>query len=245
MSSSWKSRVIESFGDKSAIYNQHNFLQRSVAQTLADHLPDISAPDVLEIGCGTGVFTRHLLDKYPNGTFHITDVSDQMLQDARRDISNERVEWSVMDGEAAQLNRKYDLIVGNMVFQWFEDPCKSLENLATCLKPSGVILYSVPSSKSFPEWSSSLDHLSLPNGLLKHVDWNGVFEDEDITVDYGRTVGFLRNLKQTGANVPKAGYQTMSAYDLRRVCRLNDEKHAGRTTWNILYGRIKNEGASE
>ena len=245
MSSSWKKRVIESFGDKSAIYNQHNVLQRSVAQTLADHLPDMSAPNVLEIGCGTGVFTRHLLDKYPNGTFHITDVSGQMLDDARRDISNERVEWSVMDGESVLLDGKYDLIVGNMVFQWFEDPCKSLENLATFLKLSGVILYSVPSSKSFPEWSSSLDRLSLPNGFLKPVDWKGVFKDEDIVVDYGNTVDFLRNLKQTGAHVPNAEYQAMSAHDLRRVCRLNDQKHGGRTTWGILYGRIKNAGASE
>lgn len=245
MSSSWKSRVIESFGDKSAIYNQHNVLQRSVAQKLAHHLPDISAPDVLEIGCGTGVFTRHLLEKYPEARFHITDVSVKMLEDVKQEINREDIKWSVMDGEAPQLGNKYDLIVGNMVLQWFENPYNSLANLATYLKPSGVLLYSVPSSKSFPEWSSSLDKLSLPNGFLKHVDWRGVFLAEDIAVDYGSTFDFLRSFKQTGANIPNADYQAMSAYDLRRVCRLNDIEHGGWATWNILFGRLKNEGVSE
>lgn len=245
MSSDWKKRVIQSFGVNSGSYAQNNFVQKRIAEGLARNLPKYVSPRVLEVGCGTGDFTRHLLSAYQGGRFDITDLSEEMLRDAQASISDERVTWHVMDGEAPDVDGNYDLIVGNMAFQWFERPHEALSRLRDLLSDDGTLLYSVPSAKSFPEWRSSLDALGLPHGLLKPVDWGGGFEEQDIIVDYGNTFGFLRSLKQTGAHIPNAEYQAMSVPDLRRACKVNDRNYGGQATWKILYGKIKYAGASE
>ena len=51
------------FGAKADVYEDHAGLQAAIAARLAKHLPDVDAPKVLELGCGTGLLSRHLAEK--------------------------------------------------------------------------------------------------------------------------------------------------------------------------------------
>lgn len=162
MPSEWKRQVTQNFESRAAAYDRHSFVQDQVAQSLINDLPDLETPHVLEIGCGTGALTRRVLDKYPGGNFEITDISPAMLEGAKAKIGQgSRVNWQVMDGENPVSEQAFDLIIGNMVFQWFEEIDQGLTRLKALLNPGGMIYYSLPAPDSFEEWHRTLKALSL------------------------------------------------------------------------------------
>ena len=202
--------------------------------------PDFEKPDVLEIGCGTGALTQHLLEIYKGGRFHITDISPQMVALARERIGAvDGIDWSVMDGEDPLGNRQYDLIVGNMVFHWFENAEEALVKLRRLLKPGGVLFYTVPAPTCFKEWQSVLSELSLPMGLLNFKTLPGVLREEERVVEHKSTLHFLQSLKQIGAHTSQKGYTKLGYADLLKACRMADEKFQGQMTWHILYGCLQ------
>jgi len=52
---------------------------------------------VLDAGCGTGQVTRELLLRLPNGTVVALDGSTSMIEQARRRLDDDRVEFVVHD----------------------------------------------------------------------------------------------------------------------------------------------------
>lgn len=239
MHSNWKQKVIHNFDTQARHYNQNSHVQKTVAQTLARYLPELNAPRVLEIGCGTGAMTQHLLKQYPNAHFTITDISPKMLAQTQKMFPNiANIEWSVMDGENPPNNQKYDLIISNMVFQWFEDKQQSLTRLKERLTPNGQILFSTPSPNCFKQWRATLERLDLSINTMETFEWPGVFQEEEIEINYGSTLEFLRSLKQTGAHTPDQSYNILDAQDLKKACTENDKQYGGKTTWHIRYGRL-------
>lgn len=237
----WKEKIARNFDLRADAYNEHSFVQNRVARNLANDLPAFPRlPSILEIGCGGGAFTQYLLNAYKDGSFHITDISPQMLARARSCFpSAGNLEWSVMDGENPPSNRTYDLIAGNMVFQWFEDIEGAVDRLAGLLNPGGSIIYSLPAPDSFPQWRQSLSALSLPSGLLDFARPPGIFREEEMEVSYESGLAFLQALKKMGAHTPRKDYIKMSRVDLIKACRLLDERFRARITWRILYGRLE------
>jgi malonyl-CoA O-methyltransferase len=152
----WKQQVADGFGNAADQYDDHSPVQRASAQHLLGLCPDDGVTDILEIGCGTGALTRLLHDQYKHASLHITDISPAMIAHAQSVITACNISWSVMDGEAPTLDKKYDLIVSNMAMQWFENRERALENLRQYLKPDGQIIYSMPGPQSFRGWHETL-----------------------------------------------------------------------------------------
>ena len=112
MHSSYKSKIADNFSNYHKHYSRKAILQRKIAQTLAEILPDLEHPRILEIGCGTGFLTQHLFTKYPDGVFDITDLSKSMVGYCQRRYQHSSAQFFVMDGERPEkLKSRYDLIV--------------------------------------------------------------------------------------------------------------------------------------
>ena len=90
MLSNRSAAIAQSFGARAASYDEHADLQRAVAERLARLLPQLAAPRVLELGCGTGLFSRHLLARYPDGTFLFTDLAPSMVEQCRLNLARLR-----------------------------------------------------------------------------------------------------------------------------------------------------------
>ena len=231
-----KSKIAHRFGAKAPIYDAHAAAQEHIAQSLAARLPDLKAPRILEIGCGTGLMSKHLLERYPDGTFTITDISAPMLAKARENISpgaQQKIDWRQMDGEAPDLLQQYDLIVANMVFHWFIHKNAALKSLLGMLCPGGMLHYTIPGPCNFPEWREALR--TQEPALEKCETLPGETEEEIFTIDYGSTLEFLRTLKRTGADLPEEGYHPLSPDEMQQAIKICDEKHAGKISWQILY----------
>ncbi len=63
----WMKKALPNYGD--------------IFGTATDLIPfDTTARiDVLDLGAGTGLFSKHVLDKYPQANFVLYDVADKML----------------------------------------------------------------------------------------------------------------------------------------------------------------------
>jgi malonyl-CoA O-methyltransferase len=89
MLSSRSAAVAQSFGARADTYDDHADLQRAVAERLARLLPPLKRPRVLELGCGTGLFSRHLLARYADGDLLLTDLAPSMVEQCRRNLATQ------------------------------------------------------------------------------------------------------------------------------------------------------------
>lgn len=229
-------RIAQSFGRRAEDYDRHATLQKQCAATLASLLPHRPAPDVLEVGCGTGLVTEHLIESYPDGTFVITDVAREMVAIAARKYAYPNASFMVMDGQAPVVDRTFDVIVIGMAAQWFDDPPATLEKLRGLLNPDGVVFFSAPGPGSFAAWKDILKDQGLANGLLTYPAWPGVIKAETHRLDYGRVEYFLKSLKDIGAHQSRVGYTSLHPAALRKACRVYNETHGGVVEWDIVYG---------
>lgn len=234
-----KAAVARRFGDKARQYDAHAALQARVAAHLAGMLPPHAEPGVLEVGCGTGLLTAHLLEAYPRGRFLITDLAPEMLEACERRVAGDAsVRFAQMDGEAPLGGETFDVIALSMTLQWFNDPVFGLRRLAGRLRPGGTLLYAAPGEGNFPEWRAALAAEGLPDGTVAMPQLPGVMEELDIPMSHPDSRAFLAGMRAIGAGEPRRGYAPVSGGALRRALRRLEREHGARVTWNIVFGRL-------
>jgi malonyl-CoA O-methyltransferase len=238
--------IAASFDARATSYELHAGLQRAVADRLAGFLPALARPRVLELGCGTGLFSRHLVKRYPDGHFILTDVAPAMIAECRRNLlplGPAHISFEVMDAGEAGGHAELDLIVSSMTLHWLPDPASSLARLSRFLAPRGLLLYATLGPESFAEWRATLAGEGLPTGLVEIRPLPGVVEEERFTPDTD-ALSFLRRMEAVGGLTPKEGYRPLVPGALRRAIRAADRTYAGRITWHIVYGRVSAPEAS-
>lgn len=234
-----KGRVAARFGRQAGDYEANAPMQRRVAATLARLLPPLDAPRVLEIGCGTGFLTRHLLAAYPEGDFTITDLAPAMLAACAGNIGRRgNIRYRSMDGEHPALDGAFDLIATSMTLQWFEEPLASLERLRACLAPGGQLLYAAIGPNLFPEWRAALADLGLPCGLIDMPPLPGLLAEEAEAAHFADGMAFLASLRAMGASEPRPGYRQLTPGELRRALAAWQQQSGGTASWHIVYGRL-------
>jgi malonyl-CoA O-methyltransferase len=239
MVSGWKHEVTKNFDVSAGTYDLYCDVQNDIAETLAGHLPELERPDVLEIGAGTGALTHHLLERYKQGHFVITDISPRMIALAQYKLKRKKAFFLVQDGENIALSQRFDLIAANMIFHWFENVEGGLHRLRRYLKPGGVLYFTIPGPFCLPEWKAVLKKLLFPSGMYDFTKPPGIYHEEYRTFKYPNAASFLNTLKKTGACTPIPGYRPLRGSQIIRACRLFDEMYEGRITWHILYGCLR------
>lgn len=69
------------------------------------------AASILDLGAGTGLLSKYLLDAYPEARFSLVDVSDKMLEIAKRRFTNmKNVDFIVSDYSKELPGAAYDVI---------------------------------------------------------------------------------------------------------------------------------------
>ncbi|MBQ8231151.1 MAG: methyltransferase domain-containing protein [Lachnospiraceae bacterium] len=101
---------------------------------------------ILELGCGNGALWTENLDRLPlQITITLSDISEGMLRDARRNIGTEdaRFDFRVIDcHELPFEDNSFDLVIANHVLFYCKDIGKACGEIARVLKPDGFFLSS-------------------------------------------------------------------------------------------------------
>lgn len=100
-----------------ASYDEHSVVQEQVASELVRFLPEKQLVDkVLEIGCGTGIFTRKYLEKLQVNKLILNDIYDsrEYLQDINfQDFICANIELVKIP--------QVDVVLSSSVFQWIDN----------------------------------------------------------------------------------------------------------------------------
>lgn len=169
---------------------------------------------ILELGCGDASFwtlnVGHLAKEGRGKTITIdmTDISEGMLNDAKRNIGEATKSWRDRDinvnfryrvGSAEKINAKdgyYDLVIANHVLFYCEDIDEAIREIKRVLKPGGMLVCSTYGSM----------HMQEMGRLVAGFDKRIQLEDEKLYERFGLENGELY-LKKCFDDVTKLQYE--------------------------------------
>ena len=136
-----KRQVAASFSRAAASYDSVAELQREVGTQLLQRLPADFAPlRWLDLGCGTGYFTRALAARFVEGQGLALDIAEGMLDHARPLGGAEHF----IAGDAERLplqDSTCDLIFSSLAVQWCANFDAVLSEAFRVLKPGGIFAF--------------------------------------------------------------------------------------------------------
>jgi ubiquinone/menaquinone biosynthesis C-methylase UbiE len=113
--------------------------QRRVTM-LTKHLK--SSDKVLEIGCGTGYFTREIAKT--GASITAIDISPDLLEIARKDVASANVVFAIANAYALDFeNGSFDSVIGSSVLHHLEVE-KAIVEFYKVLKPGGLLSFTEP-----------------------------------------------------------------------------------------------------
>lgn len=103
---------------------------------------------VLDVATGTGAAARAVVDLVgPSGEVIAGDISNTMLDVARRNLKETRVKLEVFDGQALPYpEKRFDRVICQMGLAFFDDPTRGLAELHRVLLPEGRTAVAVNST---------------------------------------------------------------------------------------------------
>lgn len=249
-------------------YDAHAELQREVADRLLAHLEftKIEPQRILDIGCGTGYFTRLLRGKYKRAAITALDLSESMLAHTRKGHAR-RLPWHGRHhhcaGDAAQLpfrDASFDLVTSNLAMQWLPDPQQMLAEMRRVLAPGGLMLFSTFGRRTLAELRQSLadiahdkaglvlpfpDVTSLGNSLMQLPVELPVTDADLFTLTYPDVISLIRELKGLGASAAAISGRQGGLYGRAMIRKLEaayGDRHRMpdgriRATFEALYGQ--------
>jgi SAM-dependent methyltransferase len=116
------------------------------AADLADRLPQDGPQDVLEIACGTGILTRHLLHRLPaTARLVATDLSPAMLAFAQEKLGpSRRVQWRQADATKLPFaDASFDAACCQFGLMFVPDKAAAAAEARRVLRPGGKFLFNV------------------------------------------------------------------------------------------------------
>ena len=132
-----KQQIARRFTRALPVYEQHAAAQIRIAEKLASDIQALRRDYgcALEIGCGSGVYTRLLQTSLNVAHWHINDLCPECAANIKAD------RFLPGDIEAIELPSSYDLITSASTFQWLAEPDRLLQKLNACLKAGGILAF--------------------------------------------------------------------------------------------------------
>ena len=208
-----KETVKNNFSKYARYYDRYSSVQDLCASKLISRIKADAFNEILDVGCGTGNYTRLLRMRFPEARISAIDISRQMIEVAKGKLEDKTIEFRVADGEEMDFKEKFDLISSNATFQWFEDLEKSLSGYKEALKGGGTILFSTFGPLTFCELDNSLKELAggdtaisasnfferkVLERILKNLFREIKVEQKIYRKSYNSLPGLLKSIKYTG-----------------------------------------------
>ena len=229
----FKEILKKSFNRAASTYDAHALIQKITAEHLVKRVLQCQkwtgSLNIADVGCGTGFVSELLTKSFPNASYLLNDLSRDMLKTASEKIRQVK-NVSLFEGDAETNllpQAPFDLIVSNLTVQWFRFPEISLSRLFQQTKVFGFTLFL---KGSFEQW----DKVCEEHGIIPYqrnepsfeqiktycqdtLTPHGIFEKEDMTVEYPSLKDFLISLEKIGACIPTGVSQRSKLHSLLKA----------------------------
>ncbi|GGK04493.1 malonyl-ACP O-methyltransferase BioC [Pseudomonas matsuisoli] len=250
-----KRRVAQSFSRAAATYDDAAAFQRDVGEQLLARLPLIETSRWLDLGCGTGHFTRVLARRF-DGEGIALDLSEGMLAHAFERGGADH--WIAADAERLPFaDHSLDLVFSNLAVQWCDDFARVLAGVQRALRPGGVFAFSslcIGTLQELRESWETVDGLVHVNRFRPYAAYRadcaaGAWGTCDLelrphVLHFAEIAGLMRELKAIGAHNLNEGRPT-GLGGRQRITALGEAYEAYRSseglpaTYQVIYGVLR------
>ena len=204
-----KELIAKQFSRASGTYTQEARVQAGIAVNMAAKLArhlDAPCPRALEIGCGTGIYSRIVFQRFRPHRFWLNDLSGDMAQACADLLCQPGVSFLPGDAELIELPQQLRLLTSCSTFQWFEHLDAFFQKAHALLADDGIFAFSTFAPGNLEEIRqltgnglnyrplSSLKHALEPDFRVLHA------EEEEIRLHFPSPRQVLRHLKLTGVS---------------------------------------------
>ena len=243
--------IRQRFSAPSASYDAEAEAQQHIAARLwalaAPHVP--SGADVLEIGAGTGLLTRLILEAQPRSL----TVNDLYLSPQVQELAQQfsgRVQCREGDAEQLAFGKSYDAVLSASTVQWFADLPGFFARCAQMLPRGGLLAFSSFLPGNLQE-VAELTGVGLTYGsaaqlqgqLAPHFELLAM-EQSDITLRFASPRHVLLHLRHTGVTGIRSvvwGKNSYKDFVARYTARYGNEQGV-RLTYRPVYVLAKCKG---
>ena len=121
-----------------------------------------TALEVLDLGAGTGLFSSHVLGKYPRANFVLVDLAEKMLGVARARFGTNSDQFQYVLGDYRNLEgqQDYDLVISSLSIHHLDDEEKQVlfGRIHTILRKGGIFI--------------NVDQIRGNTSYLRDLYWN-------------------------------------------------------------------------
>ena len=201
------------FGKNFSTYDENAIIQKKVAENLTNFISkkfnNQKFDKVIELGCGTGIFTREFLKKIEINEIDLNDCFN--TRDYFKEINYKNF---ICDDMNEAIIKNYDIVISSSSFQWIEDLEKLIESISKKSEKLAFSIYIDGNLKEIAEhFGVGLKYKKIEDILiiLKKYFKNIEYYSEEKTLNFSSPIEALRHLKKTGVTIKNI----TSIYDIK------------------------------
>ena len=207
-------QVAQRFAQAQSSYEQHAIAQRRVAMELVQYMQAhiaVNLQRILEIGCGSGLFTRQLMQHYSFDQLFLNDLYPEVKQHFEEDG---RIYWGIGNIETLPLPQSLDLVVSCSALQWVQHLDALFGKIHQALNPSGWFCFASYAQDNLTEIKAltgqGLKYRSLPQmvELLESCGYEVLMQEEQrLILEFEHPREVLKHIKATGVQATADGFR--------------------------------------
>ena len=210
-----KLEVCNSFNRAANSYEGAARVQNTIGEQLFARLSllKIQPKYILDLGCGSGLFTQKLKERYPKAQIIGLDLARAMLQ-ISKDKQSWLKKWGLVNADMHRLpfaDSQFDLVFSNQVLHWSDNMQKLFAEVYRVMNKEACFMFSTLGPDTFKELRQAfaelddnthvndfLDMHDLGDMMLANNFVDSVVDMDMLTAHYPSTMSLLQSLKQQG-----------------------------------------------
>lgn len=250
-----KTGVARNFSGATQSYEDWADAQRTIATNLVRYIPDHGFGAIADLGCGTGLLTELLCQRFKYASLHCVDIAPGMVDHCRKRFAQSRFSFEKADLENYSFTRSVDLVSSSCTFQWLANCNHVFQAAAEGLSENGILGMALLVEGTLSEleqaWQSTSDE-AFP-GLSYHSEeyYKNCVEEAGLTLvtaisegvvcRYSSGINALKSFKGIGATFRyHNGYSPLTTSQTRAFVKslennFRDENGTVALTYKTLY----------